>query len=288
MKRSRWLLLCLVTIFLVGLIATPSSAAKVLAFSTQPADAVKNQTITTLDLDALDGTINGSFVQVVAEQNVRVTVTSVPSGVSRTVRAGADGVATFSNLSIGTPGTYTLTASAGGGWDSATSNSFRVFDSGEACGGSNATCDPVTGNLNANNETAKVSGNSNGDGVVGVALNIESAPVCPGDNETEFNHGPGVLSAFWDNIAGEVVITLTISKAWDQLQPRNGASFYQVCFTYDQPGKTFTDKFGSVVETGLLPDCGPQTGVPCIQSRSKNNKGNVVIVVRSPVDAKCR
>jgi hypothetical protein len=286
MKRSRWLLLGIVAMFTVTLLAAPASAAKALSFVTQPDDAIRNQTITTLPLDALDGTIDGSFIQVLADNNVRVTLTSVPSGLSKTARAGADGIATFSTASIGTPGTFTLVASANG-WDPATSDSFRIFDSGEACSGG-AVCDPLTGSLNANNETAKVAGASNGGGVVGVALNIESAPVCPGDSDTEFNHGPGVLSAFWDNIGGEVTITLTISKAWDQIQPRNGASFYQVCFTYDQSGKTFPDKFGNVVETGLLPDCGPSVGPPCIVSRNKNNKGNVVIVVRSPVDAKCR
>ncbi|MFY9587269.1 MAG: carboxypeptidase-like regulatory domain-containing protein [Actinomycetota bacterium] len=288
MKRSRWLLVGLVTIFIIGLLAAPSSAAKALSFVTQPSDAIRNQTITTLPLDALDGTVDGAAIQVLASSNTRVTLSSVPSGTSQTVRAGADGIARFPSFSIGTPGTYTLVATANGFDPTPASSSFRIFDAGEACSGG-GTCDPSTGNLNANNETAKVAGTSNGGGVVGVALNIESAPVCAGDSDTEFNHGPGVLSAFWNNIGGQVTITLTISKAWDQIQPRNGASFYQVCFTYDQPGKPpFTDKFGNLVETGLLPDCGPSVGPPCIASRNKNNKGNVVIVVRSPVDAKCR
>lgn len=289
MKRSRWLLLSMATIFAIGLLAAPASAAKTLTFSTQPSNAIKNQTITTIPLDQLDETIDGSFVQVLAAANTRVTVSSVPAGVSRTVKAGADGIATFSNLSIGTPGIYTLTATANG-WDPASSGEFRIFDAGEACSGG-AVCDPSTGTLNNKGMIATVSGASQGGGVVGVALNIDSSPVCPGDDPVNFNHGPSVLTAFWDNMDGDVLMTLTISAAWDREQPRNGASFYQVCFTFAN-GKTFRDKFwtpgADEVEVGLLPDCGPQTGVPCVQSRTKSPKGAVIVVIRSPVDPVCR
>jgi len=287
MKRSRWLLLGMAAVVMVGMFAVPASAAKTLTFLTQPAHAVKNQTITNVQMDAADGTLNGALVQVLAGANTRVTLTSAPaSSLSRTVRADGDGVATFSGISIGTPGTYSLVASANS-FDSATSNSFLIFDSGEACSG-NAVCDPATGALTNAGMIAQAAGRSAAGGIVGMGLDIQSAPVCPGDDPALFNHGPSVVTAFWDGIDGEVVVTLTISKAWDQLQANNGASFYQVCFTYDIAGKTFTDRFGNVVEVGLLPDCAPGQGPPCVQSRTKDRKGNVKIVIRSLSDPKIR
>jgi len=287
MMRSRWLLLGMAAALMLGFFAGPASAAKTLTFSNQPADAVKGQAITTVALDALDGTLSGDSIQVLAASNTRVTLTSVPaSSLSKTVRADGNGVATFTNISIGAPGTYVLRATASGS-DPATSNSFRVFDAGKACDSSSPLCDPSTGVLTNKGMTAKVAGTSTGSGVVAVSLGIESAPVCPGDGP-QYNHGPSVVSSFWNNINGEIVITMTISKAWDQQQSNNGASFYQVCFTYDIAGKTFTDKFGTPnVTTGLLPDCGPKQGPPCVQSKSKDQKGNVLIVIRVLEDAKC-
>jgi hypothetical protein len=266
--------------------AAPTSAASSVSFTTQPADTLKTETITGTPLDALDGTVDGPFVAVQAVPNSTVTLTSNPAGFQTTVATDGSGLATFTNISLSVPGTYTVTATSPNKGPK-TSNHFRIFDAGDACGASDPTCDPSTGTLANRGQTAKVVGNpAQGGGVIAVSLDIESAPVCAGDGP-QYNHGPSVVSAFWENIDGEVVISLSISKAWDQAQSNNGASFYQVCFTYDIAGKTFTDKFGNTVSTGLLPDCGPKQGPPCVKSRSKDQKGNVLIVIRVLEDARC-
>ena len=289
MKRSRWLLLGMAAVLLAGMFASPVGAAETLTFVTQPANAVRGQTITTVHLDLTDGTVDGSFIQVLTAPNRRVNLTSVPaSSLNKTVLSDGAGLATFTDISISAPGLYTLKATTTPTVPPATSNQFKIFDAGEACDSSTPLCDPITGSLGNRGMTAKAAGTSSDNGVIGVSLNIESAPVCPGDDPALYNHGPSVVSAFWEHIDSEVVITLTISKAWDQDQPQNGAAFYQVCFTYDIVGKTFKDKFGNTVEVGLLPDCGPRQGPPCVQSRTKDQKGNVKIVIRSLTDPKIR
>lgn len=294
MKRSRWLLLTLSAVLLLGALAgAPASAAKSVTFLTQPANTLMGQTITAASLDEVDGTVDGPYVQVQATPNTTVTLTSSPAGLNEMVMADGSGVATFTSISIATPGQYTVTASSPQ-WDPATSNSFLVLETADACSG-NSKCDTTVGTLaGPTGETARVVGTPDGSGVVGVAKDIQSLGTCPGDSDTLFNHGPSVISAFWENMDGEVIITLTISKAWDQFQPQNGASFYQVCFTYDlilengQP-KTFKDKFGDTVVTGLLPDCGkPDQGPACVKSRTKDKKGNVLIVIRALEDPLCR
>jgi hypothetical protein len=290
MKRSRCVLSAMAAVLTLGLFtAAPTSAASTLTFTTPPADALKTQPITGTPLDALDGTVDGPFVAVQGTPNSTVTLTSSPASFApTTVATDGNGVATFTSISIATPGTYTLTATSPNK-SPATSSPFRIFDAGDACGNSDPTCDPSTGTLANKGEITKVAGNpTTGGGVIAVALDIESAPVCNGDGP-QYNHGPSVVSAFWENIDGDVIITQTISKEWDQLQSNNGASFYQVCFTYDIAGKTFTDKFGNQnVTTGLLPDCGPKQGSPCVKSRTKDKKGNVIIVIRVKEDAHCK
>jgi hypothetical protein len=297
MKRSRWLLLTLSAVLLLGVLAAaPASAAKSVTFVTQPAATLMGQTITSVSLDQVDGTVDGPFVQVQAVPNSTVNLTSNPAGLNASAISDGSGIATFtgiSGISLATPGEYTLTASSSQ-WGPATSSSFLVLETAAACSG-NSKCDTTVGTLaGPTGETARIVGTPEGSGVVGAAKDIESLGTCPGDSDTQFNHGPSVISAFWENMDGEVIITLTISKAWDQTQPQNGASFYQVCFTYDlilengQP-KTFEDKFGETVVTGLLPDCGrPDQGPACVKSRTKDKKGNVLIVIRALEDPLCR
>ena len=285
MKTPRWLGFAFISIFVLGSLAIgvgTSPAASSVSFVVAPADAVKTQAITGTDLDQLDGTVDGPYVAVQGTPNNTITLTSNPAGISTSQATDGNGVATFTSLSLATPGTYTLTASAPNKGP-ATSASFHIFDTGDSCPNQGSKCDPSTGTLANRGMKADLAGTSAGGGVIGIGLDIESAPVCAGDGP-QYNHGPSVLSAFWQNIAGEVVTTITISKEWDQIQSNNGVSFYQVCFTYDITGKTFKDKFGNNVTVGLLPDCTKKQGAPCVKSRTKDNKGNVLLVTRIKED----
>jgi hypothetical protein len=295
MKRSRWILLATIAVLMAGFVtAGPATGAKALAFGGQPADAEKGLAITTVKFDASDGTATGPFVTVIASSNTRVTVSITGGSALQTVRADGNGVATFENLTIGTPGTYTLTATANGFDPSPASSSFRIFDSVDTCGGQSTTCNAPTGTLKDNRLVASFTGTSTSGGILASSIGIEGAPTCTGDG-SYFNSLPGVVSAYWTNIDGEIVVTLTVSKSYDQEQANNGANFYQVCFTYDDirlpngDPKTFTDRYGNEnVTTGFLRDCGPKIGPPCVQSRSKDNKGNVKLVLRIPEDMKMR
>jgi phospholipase C len=71
-----------------------------------------------------------------------------------------------------------------------------------------------------------------------------------------------------------------VAKEIDQQQPNNGVAHYQVCLL--SPDAPFTDRFGNQdVTLGFLPDCGPPAplGPPCVQSKTKSQGGNVLIVV---------
>ena len=104
--------------------AAPFGAATKLAFSAQPPAAVSA------------GVPFGSAVQVqdvygnlVSTSTATVTLSSIAPGLSGTVSVAAlDGVATFTNLLLNSPGTYSLTASAQN-LAGATSSSFTVSGS---------------------------------------------------------------------------------------------------------------------------------------------------------------
>lgn len=270
--------------------AAPAPAAKTLTFGNQPADSQKNKPITATQFDANDNVIDGPYVTVQAGANTRVTVAIDGGANLQTVRADGNGVATFTSLSIATPAVYTLKATASG-WDPGFSNSFRIFDTVVTCSSNSPHCDTgAVGSLGANDMTAQVEGTAASPGLVAASLGIEDID-CPDFDPATMTALPTTVSMFWENLSGEVVITLTIDKEYDHSQTNNGANFYQICFTYDIAGKTFKPRGwqpgDSEVTVGLLPDCSPRQGPACIESRSKDKKGNVLLVVRVFEDAKC-
>ena len=97
---------------------SPASASK-LAFAAQPANGTVGTAIAAVVVQVQD-----TYGNTVTTSNAAVALASTPAGVSATVNA-VSGVATFSGLTFGTPGSYTLTASSSG-LGSATSPSFTV------------------------------------------------------------------------------------------------------------------------------------------------------------------
>jgi hypothetical protein len=89
-----------------------------LSFTTQPVNGIAGLALPAVTVEALDVLGN------VTASTPSVTVTSTPAAVNSTVTA-AGGVATFSNLIFGSPGSYTLNASSNG-LAGATSTSFTI------------------------------------------------------------------------------------------------------------------------------------------------------------------
>jgi hypothetical protein len=255
----------------------------------QPAASRVNQTISALPYQP------GPSVQVevIDEAGQRVTTSTASITVALgpstgtgtlhgalTVSANA-GVASFGNLSIDAPGTYTLRATSAG-LSAATSSTFRVDQVAVACI-EDVTCSAsiangsTTFNVTAPGNAGTDAGLLVLDNGVGVAID------CSG--YTELTATPTVI----DGPDRAKTVTSTIDKRVMNAQPNNGASFLQMCFgapyTFaTRPGSTLTgvDTNGDSVDDffyGLLPDCGV---APCVSSRNKTNAGDGVIVTQAP------
>jgi hypothetical protein len=256
----------------------------------QPADARVGETISSLDyqptgpgvqVEVVDGT--GSRV---TSATASVTVALGPSvGLGTlhgtvTVSASA-GVASFANLSIDKPGTYTLRASSAG-LSAATSDAFRIDQVVVACV-EDVTCSATLANGTTTFDVTALGNAGTDAGVLILDNGIGVAIDCVGYDE---------LTATPTVIEGPdraKTVTSTIDKRTMNSLPNNGASFLQMCFgapfTFaTRPGATLTgvDTNGDSIDDffyGLLPDCGT---APCVSSRNKTKAGDGVIVTQAP------
>ena len=256
----------------------------------QPAAARVNQTISAIayqpsgpsvQVEVVDGSGNR-----VTTSTASITLALGPStGIGTlhgTVTASASaGVASFGNLSIDAPGTYTLRATSPG-LTAATSSTFRIDQVAVACI-EDVTCSATlvngttTFDVTAPGNAGVDAGFLVLDNGVGVAID------CAG--YTELTATPTVI----EGPDRAKTVTSTIDKRVMNAQPNNGASFLQMCFgapyTFaTRPGSTLTgvDTNGDSVDDffyGLLPDCGT---APCVSSRKKTNAGDGVIVTQAP------
>jgi hypothetical protein len=194
------------------------------------------------------------------------------------------GVASFSSLKIDKHGGYTLIASSTG-YTSATSSSaeaggvFTIWDSAQPCTAGKS----CTTTLSDPNFQTQFSGTSSSGGFLLLTLGQDTLSC--GDN---FNHAPEVTTATTYNFTatGNKQMTSLISKAYDQLQPNNGVSFYRVCLESDD--MTFTYPGGIVRPMGtpfLLPNCKDVANTPpCVASITKTNAGAVKETITLPKD----
>ena len=98
---------------------SPSTASK-LGFSMQPSNAAVGAAIS----PAVVVQVQDQYGNLITGSTASVTVASIPSGVTATLNAQG-GIATFSSLSFGSAGNYTLVASTSG-LSSAISNTFTI------------------------------------------------------------------------------------------------------------------------------------------------------------------
>jgi hypothetical protein len=269
------------------------TSASPLTYSTgQPANAQKSANITTapgdptgapVKVEAEDG--SGNVLTAFAGQ-VTLSLYVDPSGgtaqfcgsscnTANTVTAAAvDGVATFSQLTINVSHTgYKLQASSpsvpSSGW--VVSNAFGIFDmvctTGQPC--------VVPGA----DEQATVDTSSTGKYFVSSGIeNIDCGLPASESAPTTI-----VLDS---TSTADKIVTLRISKKYVQATSNNGASFYEICYKSDTP---FNPKGGDPTSTAddttgpaLLPDCSKTQGSPCVQSRTKNKSGDVLVTVILP------
>jgi hypothetical protein len=256
----------------------------------QPAASRVNQTISALDYQP-----GGPSVQVevidgaghrVTTSTASITVALGPSTGAGTLHgtltvSASEGVASFGNLSIDAPGTYTLRAT-NGGLSAATSSTFRVDQVAVACI-EDVTCSASIANGSTTFDVT-APGNAGTDaGFLVLDNGVGVAIDCSG--YTELTATPTVI----EGPDRAKTVTSTIDKSVMNAQPNNGASFLQMCFgapyTFaTRPGSTLTgvDTNGDSVDDffyGLLPDCGAP---PCVSSRKKTNAGDGVITTQTP------
>jgi hypothetical protein len=254
-----------------------------------PADARVGQAISAspydpggpvLQVEVIDG--GGSRV---TSSTATIAVALGPSAGSGTLSgtttaAASGGVASFGNLSINAPGTYSLTASSAG-LTSATSASFHVDQVAVPCV-EDVTC---TASI-ANGQTSFV--------VTAPANAAPDAGFLAISNATGPNFdcaGYTELTATPTTIVGPdrtKTVTATIDRHVLSAQHRSVSSV-QMCFGAPYP---FATRYGSsltAVDTngdsvadffyGLLPDCG---AAPCVAKRKLNEDCDAVIVVKAP------
>ena len=263
-----------------------------LAFQIQPHNAEKNTTISGTDFDTSGNPVSVALLD--GSNNVVASFTGSVSLALNTVAGSGSlvgggpvnavaGEATFSGLQVTSAGYYTVTASAPSlslsvtsdhDLSTAANDPFAIVD--DACG----TGETCTVNLPGQ---MRVESTNTGDGFVTLIVGVGGL-----DCKDDFQHAPFVTEINSTGTAtGTKTDTVTIYKQYVNDQPNNGAAFFQVCY---QAPLTFTTRDGTPATedpqgtfTGLLPDCASQNPQPpCILKKSKNQAGDVVIVLLLP------
>ena len=279
-----------------SLAATVSGSCS-LAFLNQPNGTAVGGSITTkvgpggspVSVEVLDG---AGHLLTTSTAAVTVAIGSNPgSGTlsgSMTVDASA-GVASFSDLSINQTGTgYTLVATSTG-ITPATSTYFDIWGVLQSCSGPQCSGSSQTKTTSGTVTTSSATGQFLGVALGGVSFSCGSS-YQPVSDPLSFD----VLSPSGSaDSQAQFSVSLEVSKQVVQSSGHPGASTWQICFGSNVPfpvlpGTTSgTTTIGGVTYyTGLLPDCNnTQTNAPCVQARTKDNAGNVIVSFLGSGDA---
>ena len=209
------------------------------------------------------------------------------------------GVATFADLSIETPGLYTLKASSTGDKGSTVSQGFMVADTVDTCDGPDCSFTETSGEHTYTTTPERSSVGAawaSSVNLPGVRVSCEFGPFDYPDsrqpNAIWYSYDDG------DTRSGKVV-EIVIHKSLVDQTPNNDPADYRVA--YSSPVR-FTDRtgapapedpwpdgpsayFGTTWYTGLLPDCDPQDPVaPCVMKWSDDGGNRVASVLTPPGD----
>jgi len=213
------------------------------------------------------------------------------------------GVATFPDLSIDTPGLYTLKASSAADSDTPLSDGFMVADTVATCDGPGCrfteTREPhsYTATPEQGSAGARWASSVN---LPGVRISCDFAPFDYPDERQ-----PNAIWYSYDDgdTRSPKTIVVVIDKEIVDKTPDNGTSDYRVCYSSPVP---FTDRtgepakpdpwddgpsayFGTTWFTGLLPDCDPNDPVaPCVLGWTDDGGNRVGTFLAPPGDPSFR
>lgn len=213
------------------------------------------------------------------------------------------GAATFPDLSIDTPGLYTLEASSPAADDTPVSNQFMVADTVSICDGPECrftesrdghtyTTTPEVASAGARWATTV--------NLPGVRVSCEFAPFDYPDSRQ-----PNAIWYSYDDgdARSAKLIEIVIDRATVEQTPNNDPSEYRVCYSSPVP---FTDRagdearpdpwddgpsayFGTTWFTGLLPDCDQNDPVaPCVLRWTDDGGSRVGTFLAPPGDPSYR
>jgi hypothetical protein len=213
------------------------------------------------------------------------------------------GVATFPDLSIDTPGLYTLKASSAADSDTPLSDGFMVADTVATCDGPGCsfteTREPHTYTATPEEGSADARWASSVN-LPGVRISCDFAPFDYPDERQ-----PNAIWYSYDDgdTRSPKTIVIVIDKAIVDQTTDNGTSDYRVCYSSPVP---FTDRtgepakpdpwddgpsayFGTTWFTGLLPDCDPNDPVaPCVLGWTDDGGNRVGTFLAPPGDPSFR
>lgn len=257
----------------------------------QPHDTVVNTTITSafnsksgpIKVEILDASMHLN-TNAKAAITIAITPTANPgngtlSGTTTVTTSG--GVASFSGLSINQTGFgYTLTAtSPGTGISSATSADFNIWKPFQNC---SSTCSTsASGATSTGTVTASQAKSTD---LLGIGIGVSYQ--CNGTYKPLSDaFGFDVLDSSTGAAQPDAQFTVIfrIEKSLVLSSGHTGASSWQICYASQasfaaQPGTSGTATIGGITfNTGLLPVCSPTQGSPCVQARTKDNAGDVII-----------
>ena len=213
------------------------------------------------------------------------------------------GVATFPDLSIDTPGLYTLKASSAADSDTPLSDGFMVADTVATCDGPDCSFTEIrephtyTATPEEGSAGARWASSVN---LPGVRISCDFAPFDYPDERQ-----PNAIWYSYDDgdTRSPKTILIVIDKAIVDQTPDNGTSDYRVCYSSPVP---FTDRtgepakpdpwddgpsayFGTTWFTGLLPDCDPNDPVaPCVLGWTDDGGNRVGTFLAPPGDPSFR
>jgi hypothetical protein len=274
---------------------TPVTGQCGLAFGTPPSDAAVGAVLTGNPFDPSGPPLTVAIVDgsgaPAAGVSVPVTVSLAPGSgpgplTGTTTQVTTNGVATFSDLRVGSPGLYAIKAEIPG-QAPLFSAFFNVDTSGVACV-ENVTC-TVSADTGPSTLTLTAAGNPQTDaGILRLSFGVGLQLDCDGYTELTAD------TAVFEMTGGRAKTgSLQIDKSQMKNKP-NGAAHLQLCYGAPQP---FTTRTGTAVQDGtfdwngdgvaepvyegLLPDC-DCNAPPCISKRKKTNAGDGVIEARLP------
>ncbi|HZO36529.1 MAG TPA: hypothetical protein VFB41_06595 [Solirubrobacteraceae bacterium] len=276
------------------------TGACALRFFKQPANARVGQTVTSTAYTPSGPPVS---VEVVDGGGARVTSSTAPISIAlsgtgagplsgTTPVSAVSGLATFSNIAVGSPGSYVLVASSPG-LTSVSSSVFRVDTVAVSCVEDVSCAGSATTSTTKLTVTADPLAGLPDAGFLTISFNVGFTLDCAGYEEFA-PADTALINMSADRTKTEAS---TIAKKQMNLVPNNGASFLQTCLGSPEPFVTRPatpplqvlpaaydwDGNGSLdsVYVGLLPDCGPALA-PCVSVRKKTGAGDGYIETRLP------